>query len=355
LVALLLALFVGPAAWAETTTTAPADTATTQPDATTDTTAAGSPELISASALTPAPDGFEPPNPGLVAADMGIQFWPEYDSNDVLVLFDITLPATTVFPYEFTFYVPTGARLAGIAEIDENGQFDYSLGAPRIVPGEVMDAVTVTVPKRPQLRLEWYFDPGIGAPGEKSFELKFQAPADVGLLGAAVQQPKDATGFSAGPDFTQTSTDPQGFIVYFASYDSVKAGDMLTIPVQYTKTSEGPSIPTGGTSDPAQEQSTNYLLWLLIILVVAVLGIVVYRLFLHKPATSGPKSSASRVAQGGAKSSRKQGSSAQRGGGKQQRGSGGDAGAGPARFCTQCGGRLSKKDRFCPQCGAERD
>jgi flagellar basal body-associated protein FliL len=335
----------GTAAWAETTTTVP--------ESTTDTTASGEPALISASSVTPAPEGFEPPNPGLVAADMAVQFWPEYDSNDVLALLDITLPATTVFPYEFTFFVPTGARLAGIAEIDENGQFDYSLGTPQIVTGEVMDAVTVTVPKRPQLRLEWYFDPGIGAPGAKSYDLLFQAPADVGELPVAVQQPKTATGFSAGPDLTQTSTDAQGFVVYYGSFPSIKSGDLVTIPVQYTKTDEGPSIPTGGVSDPAQEQSSNYLLWLLILLVVAVIGIVVYRLFLRKPQAAAPRSTGTRSTKGGAKSGRKQGTSAQRGG--KQQPSAGDAGAGPGRFCTQCGGRLSKKDRFCPQCGAERD
>jgi hypothetical protein len=356
-IAVLVATFsVGSMARAETTTTTAADTtSTTVAGDTTATTSAGVPTLIAESGLAPAPDGFEPPNPGLLATDMGIQFWPEFDTNDVLVLMNVTLPATTVFPYEFTFFVPTGARLAGIAEVDENGQFDYSLGVPKVVQGEIMDAITVTVPKRPVLQLEWYYDPGVGAPGQKSYELKFQVPADVGLLGAAVQQPGGATDFSAGPLFTQSATDPQGLTKYFAEFPAAKAGEMLTIPVQYNRTAAEPTIPTGGVSDPAQEQSTNYLLWMLVLLVVAAVGIVVYRLFIRKPPAPAPKAgSAARSAKGGSRSSGgKSGSSAQRGAKKPSSTGGSDAG--PARFCTQCGGRLSKKDRFCPSCGAERD
>ncbi|MHB1344524.1 MAG: zinc ribbon domain-containing protein [Thermoleophilia bacterium] len=378
LAALALALCVillahAGSARAETTTTGDASvttstgdvTATTAATPTTATTTAtdvtattiGGQTSTGAEGLTPAPAGFAAPNPGLIAAEMGIQFWPEYDTNDVLVLLDVTLPATTVFPYEFSFFVPTGARLAGLAEIDDNGNFLYTLGTPRVTPGELMDMVTVTIPSRTVLRLEYYYDPGVGAPGSKAYTVAFQAPADVGELSVGVQQPLGSSGFSAGTVLTQTTTDSQGFTYAFGSYAGVKSGDIFQIPVAYTRSDPDPSISPGSTgSDPTQQKNSSYLLWLLIVLVLAVGGIVAYRLFFHRePAPARARSGPARAGGGARKPSGGQRPSA----GKSARGGGAapsrEAGTGPARFCTQCGGRLGKKDRFCPECGTERE
>ncbi|MHB9149274.1 MAG: zinc ribbon domain-containing protein [Thermoleophilia bacterium] len=357
---------LGGVARAETTTTgvtagATGSTVVTTAGTVTTGTPATQDPAGSASGLTPAPAGFEPPNPGLVAAQMGVQFWPEYDTKDVLVLLDVTLPATTVFPFKFTFYIPNGARLAGLAEIDENGAFDYTLGTPTLVPGEVMTAVTVTVPKRPVLRLEYYYDPGMGAPGAKSFPVQFQAPADAGTLYVEVQEPLKASGFSAGAVLNQTTTDGQGFTFHYGSVPGVKAGDMFQTQVEYTKTDPEPSVSSAAPGgDPATQQSSSYLLWLLIVLVVAVGGIVVYRLFIRKPSASTQRSRSasgpgSRPVRGGGGPIPKGGTAGSRPAKKSGRTDTADSGSGPTRFCTQCGGRLSKKDRFCPQCGAGRD
>jgi len=363
----VLALFGG-IAQAQTTTSATSTGATTPSvvttagTATTATTGAeDTPGTAPESGLIPAPAGFEPPNPGLLAAQMGIQFWPEYDTKDILVLLDVTLPATTVFPYKFTFYVPSGARLAGLAEIDDTGAFDYTLGTPVVVPGEVMDAVTVTVPKRPVIRLEYYYDPGMGAPGTKSFPVQFQAPADVGTLNVEVQQPLKASDFSAGPVLNQVTTDSQGFTFHYGSVSGVKAGDMFQTQVTYTKTDPDPSVSSAAPEgDPAQQSSTSYLLWLLIALVLAVAGIVAYRLFIRKPPASGrARQQGSRPvprgAGGGAGTRTKGGTAASRPGKKPARVDPVGAPVGPGRFCTECGGKLTKKDRFCSQCGAGRD
>lgn len=362
-----LALLGGVARAETTTTTAPTDTTVTSVVTTagTATTAAtGTPDTpgaASESGLTPAPAGFEPPNPGLLAAQMGVQFWPEYDTQDVLVLLDVTLPATTVFPYKFTFFVPSGARLAGLAEIDDKGAFDYSLGTPVIVPGAVMDAVTVTVPKRPVIRLEYYYDPGVGGPGAKSFPVQFQAPADVGQLYIEVQEPLKASDFSTGPILNQVTTDSQGFTFHYGSVSGVKAGDMFQTQVSYTKTDPDPSVSSAAPGgDPAQQSSSNYLLWLLIVLVLAIGGIVAYRLLIHKPAVAGgvPQQRSRAVprgAGGGGGTRARGGTAASRPNRKSAAADPSGATAGPARFCTECGGKLAKKDRFCSQCGAERD
>ncbi len=357
---LLAIVAVRPAAAEETTTTsattgdstAPATTASTV--GTTGETSSAVGEAAGGLGVTPAPEGYEPVNPGLVATQLGVQFWPEYDSDDVLVLVDVTLPATTVFPYTFSFYIPKGARLAGLAEITETGGFDYTLGAPVQTPGEVMDLVTVTVPKRPVLRLEYYYDPGIGAPGQKSFPVVFQAPADAGSLSFGVQQPLGASAFASDPDLSQSSTDSQGLTYFFGDFPAIKAGEMVAVQVSYTKTSADPSFSSGSsTSDPAQTTNSNLLLLMLAGIVLVVAGMVAYRLFGRREAAPAGKGTAARAGKGGTKeASRSDRQAGTRASGSQ--GSSGDAG-GPARFCTECGGRLQKKDRFCPACGHPRE
>lgn len=375
--AVSLALLAGAgSALAETTTTGSATVTTATATTATDTTAAGGASVSTtaptatattaggaspagADGITPAAAGFEPPNPGLLAAQMGIQFWPEYDTNDVLVLLDVTLPATTAFPYKFSFYVPKGAQLAGLAEIDDSGNFDYTLGTPQFTPGDVMDMVTVTVPSRTVLRLEYYFDPGMGAPGAKSYTLAFQAPADVGQLSVGVQQPLGATGFSAGSIVTQTTVGGEGFTYSFGNFSGIKAGDLIQIPVAYTRSDPDPSRPPGDTgSDPAQKTNSTYILLLGVVLVLGVGVVAGYRLFARRgtaPVRAGSQPvrrppSAARGTGGGVRPSGSK--PAQRSSGK---GAVQEAPSGIARFCTQCGGRLTKKDRYCPQCGHERE
>ncbi len=356
---LILAAFVAaqPVAAEEHTTTSTTSGTT---DETTSVTTGGTTSetttaVVARPGVTPAPEGYEPVNPGLVAAQMGVQIWPEYDTKDVLVLLDVTLPATTVFPYSFSFYVPKGARLAGLAEITEAGGFDYTLGVPVQVPGEVMDLVTVTVPKRPVLRLEYYYDPGVGVPGQKSFPILFQAPADVGSLSFGVQQPSDATGFSTEPALPQTSTDSEGFTYFFTNFSAIKAGEMVEVQVSYTKTSADPSFSSGSTGgDPVQATNSNLLLLMLAAIVLVIGGMVAYRLLGRREPAPAGRGAASRAggSAAGRPGSRSDSRSKSRASGGQ--GSSEDAG-GPARFCTQCGGRLQKKDRFCPACGHPRE
>ncbi|MCZ7665020.1 MAG: zinc ribbon domain-containing protein [Thermoleophilia bacterium] len=343
LVALVLvALGASTAVAQETTTTvAPADTSTT--------TLAPADTAAPTSAVAPRPADYQPLNPGLAATDMSFQVWPEYDTGEVLVLIDLTLPADTTFPYTFTFYAPNGARLTGIAEVDSAGQFVYKMAPPKITPGTNWEQVTITVPSIPRLRLEYYYNPGVAPSGQKSFDVSFRAPADVGALGVGVQQPLRSTEFSVQPALARTSTDSEGFNYALDTLTGIEEGDLITLRVTYTKGDNEPSVQGSSTSSTPGNSSQNYLLYLLVVLAVAVLGMVAYRVFARpRAASAGGRERGGRGA-GRPAAGRPAGSSR----------SGAEAGAGgrggPTRFCTQCGAKLSKKDRFCPQCGHERE
>lgn len=300
--------------------------------------------------VTPAPSDWKPLNPGISPAEILVHIWPEYDttSTEVLVLIDLTVPASVPLPFTFKYAVPKGARVTGFAMVAPDGNFDYNRPNPQFSSGgSDWDLVTVTVPTYRQIHLEYYFSPGIAASGAKKFAVVFISPADTPTLNEQVQQPKRSTGFSIDPPGADGSPDAEGFSYKTESFANVKDGDRIQVGVSYTKSDSDPSKPAGTTATPGQSQSTRLFLILLIVLVVVVVGLVVYRLFFRK----GPKPS-NRQSRGQSRGqSTGQGRPPQSGGAGQS----GTGGSGPSRFCTNCGGKLTKRDRFCPQCGNERE
>lgn len=119
---------------AVTPTTSVGVTPTTAPAAATPTTAPATP---AASATAPGvPAATTPLNSGLRFTQGTVQFLPEYDSTDMLVIIDYQLPPDVKTPFTFQFRVPAGARMTGYALVDTNGSFDYNRPAPTVVQGD---------------------------------------------------------------------------------------------------------------------------------------------------------------------------------------------------------------------------
>lgn len=317
----------------ETSTTGAATTASATAAATSAT--AATPGGVG---VTPASADWQPLNPGITAAEILVQIWPEYDttSTEVLVLVNLTVPDSVPLPFTFKYAVPKGARVTGFAMVAPDGKFDYNRPNPQFsAGGSDWDLVTVTVPTYRQIHLEYYFSPGIPASGAKKFPVVFISPAGAAKLTEAVQQPKRSTGFSIDPAGTDGGTDAEGFSYRTQTFTNVKDGDRVRLDLSYTKNDSEPSKSAGATSTPAQSQSTRWFIILVIVLVVAVMALVAYRVFFQNKQTS----SAGR-------------SRAPRSGGGGESGSGK---VGLSRFCTECGAKLTKRERFCPQCGHERE
>lgn len=316
-------------------TTAPPVTTTANATAAT---SGGTAAAPGGAGVTSAPSDWQPLNPGITPAEILVQVWPEYDttSTEVLVLVTLTVPDSVPLPFTFKYAVPQGAKVTGFAMVAPNGDFDYNRPNPQFSDGGAdWDLVTVTVPTYREIHLEYYYSPGIAASGAKKFAVVFISPADAPKLTESVQQPLRSTAFVVDPPGVDGSPDAEGFSYKTETFANVKDGDRVRLDVSYTKSDTDPSKPAGGAATPGQTQSTRWFIILLIALVVVVAGLVIYRLFFRK----GPKPSG------------RQSRPRQSGGAGQSSG----AGSGPSRFCTQCGGKLTKRDRFCPECGNERE
>jgi hypothetical protein len=313
--------------------------------------------------LLPAPDGFAPANQGLIVPNMMVQVWPEYDSTDVLVMMDFTLDPTAKLPLTFNFYAPTGARISGIAEIDDNGTFVYGK-TPVLTAGTGFDKVAFQVQTHRHLRVEYYYDPGLGQADLRSFPVVFQNPVDAAQVTMSVQQPLRSTGFSVTPALGAPIVDAQGATAVQGSFLDVKEGQRVSLVVAYTKTDAKPSVETSsttagtsGTVTGSTNSGAKWLIWLGVIVVVAVAGILVWTMLSprrpQKPGARGSGQGAKPVSGVDERTKVKPGRQPA-GDGKDRRDAAGGK-RGPVRFCTECGSKMPDDVRFCPQCGHKRE
>jgi hypothetical protein len=304
--------------------------------------------------VQPAAAGFVAVNPGLSTSDMGVQIWPEYDSTDVLVMVDFILDGSPALPLTLSFYAPKGARLSGLAEIDGNGQFVYDK-KPVTTQGTEFDKVSFSVNTYRHLRIEYYYDPGLGQDLVRSFVVSFQAPVDTGTLTVSVQQPLRSSGLTVQPALGVPSTDSQGFTSTQGVFTGLKEGQRLNLQVGYTKSDARPSVETTTTTaqTAAAESGSSgakWLIWLGAIVIVVVGGILIWTLL--KPKGPGAGSGAAAVRKGTSASSGRNVRPKESRDASARAGSGG---GGPKRFCTECGNKMQKDNRFCPVCGHQRE
>jgi hypothetical protein len=418
--ALLVAILLVPAAaQAETTSSTASPTSTTGQTGVSPTTSTSAPSTQvtqpQQGAIVPPPAGQTPLNPGWKTDQIGIRVWPEYDKKAVLVIMNLTLPAEVPLPATLRFAVPAGATIAGIGEIDPNGEFTYNYGEdyPPVEPGAEWDIATIEVKSYRKLQIDYYYDPGLpqGA-GQRSFPLLAQMPLDVGALLLHVQHPAGATDFAIQPPLDATGQSDDGFTYSVGSYTDVESGSTLGHTVSYYKPDGSLSVDAANPSEPGTTQvnTTTVLLAAILVVVVIVGGVVLYYLFVSKSRSGGPRGN-------GRGDRRRQERTASATGAKQQRWddkaqkftkaeataqkksaakgatakapsaaktSAADAGptaaaeaddapaaaataaAAPlgdasatqagetAEYCVACGEELTTKSRFCPNCGEAR-
>jgi len=368
-VALLLILTGGSAqAWADTTTTAPADQTTISPTTTISsaTTTAETDVVMETppGAIIPLAEGQTPPNPGWTTDLFEVRVLPEYDEPAVLIILRFSLPETVSLPATVKLPIPSGSWIAGIGEIGPGGGFTYNYADsyPTVEPGARWDIASIVVSDYRDLQVDYYYDPGIpdGA-GQRSFPLLVQLPVDADTLILHVQQPARSTDFLIEPALQDSGLSDDGFTYAVAAYTGLKSGDQLGNTVSYEKSDGSLSI-EGGTAPESSKVNTNTVLIAAILVVVVIVGgVVIYRLYAKpgagkgntkgrsrpRPAQPAPKAKASsRQASGGRPSGAKSS--------KAQTGKTTSSKVGNVDYCTACGEELDDRSRFCPNCGEAR-
>ncbi|MHB1125816.1 MAG: hypothetical protein ACYC2T_02510 [Bacillota bacterium] len=222
---------------------------------------------------------------------LNYSIWPEYDTNDVLVIYSGNLVNNTGKPFSglITYRMPKGARVNMVCELEKGmvcqkfeikSQADYDEVVWRtsrtIQPGEEFPVM-----------FEYNYLP-MQAAGERNMDVSFMASFPVEQLNVEIKQPLRSTSFTVDPQpqsqgQVDDSLTTEKFNVFNYSYSDVKKDDKLSFNIKYTKEDSEPSVdknaaaPTTGTpqGDSAGKKVDSTVL-VLVIAFIALLAVFIF-------------------------------------------------------------------------------
>lgn len=260
-----------------------------------------------------------------------IEFWPEYDRPDMLVLYNIELSEDTPFPVELSFRIPAAAGVPNaVAEALDNRlvNAEYTMEEEGAWTKIIITANSTFV------HLE-YYDPSLDKDGvNRNFEYTWLGDHPVNVLQFKVQQPPDGSNMNLSLPMSEPVFQ-DGLNYYFAELSDVGIGESESLLISYNKTSDTLTVQANVQQDQPQAESStplsqqiNYR-WVLAAFAVALIGYGVY----NSLRVNKPKRRPSR-----------------RPNPKKSRSSGERPKAGNI-FCHNCGAGGVKNDKFCRECG----
>ncbi|NOH11463.1 MAG: zinc ribbon domain-containing protein [Chloroflexi bacterium] len=215
---------------------------------------------------------------------MLVQLWPEYDRDEMLVIYRIQLSADLNYPVAISLPMPTAAgepnavAVPGDAgnlvltpyEMDEQGEWTF---------------VNFTV-ETPIVQFE-YYDPGLSTSSdERQYQYLWEGQYAVEAFSVQVQQPVGASQMQTSPGLDAPVQGPDSLQYHNGDLGSASAGQEVTLDISYTKAADtlsAEAVSQTGADDPGVSVVANSIDWVrwvgwgLGILGVGILGFAGYR------------------------------------------------------------------------------
>ena len=270
-----------------------------------------------------------------------VQIWPEYDKPSVLVIYQMTLSANTVFPATISVQIPTTAGEPNAVAVRQVDGTLYSVEYTRQVSGEW---ATISFPTTtPEVQLE-YYDPSLEIDGDaRHYQYVWQGDYAVSQFIMQVQQPAGATDMRLSPSLGPGTTGTDNLIYYTQDIGAIPAGQNIRLTIDYTKSTDTlsaenlpvePSAPIPQSTIPDLSVS-SWLPWILGILGAGlIIGGIIW--FWQSGKQRPAKQLRRRRSKAGANESGQTAST-----------------TGDEIHCSQCGKRASPGDLFCRSCGTQ--
>jgi len=273
--------------------------------------------------------------------ELEIGLWPEYDRQDVLVIFRISLAADVTLPAQMSIRIPRDAGAPyNLAMKDMDGLL-YNLAYSTEVQDEWLKIIFTT--PSAELQLE-YYDPGLTKTDRKrEFEYIWPGDYTVNNLVLVVQQPNNATAMQILPDFGSGSAGEDGLIYYSKIVGEVRAGTPLTVGFSYNKADDELSfgsqsmqpVQASGGDASGRVNATDILPWVIggVGLVLVLGGFLWFMLSRNRGSAVG--STGKRRHRTSTRPLDKRSN---------------EYPDGPV-YCSQCGRKAAPADMFCRTCG----
>ena len=169
-------------------------------------------------------------------ARLNVRLWPEYDNPEMLVIYDLTLPAGTRLPAALSLRIPasSGGPLA-VASRQPDGNMVNLQYDPPVKQGDWLvinfDATTL------ESRLE-YYDPLNKSDGARQYEYVWPGDYAVTDFSVEAQQPVGASGVSFSPSLGSPVTGSDGMNYYISETLSLTEGQEYRLTMNYGRNYE---------------------------------------------------------------------------------------------------------------------
>jgi hypothetical protein len=272
--------------------------------------------------------------PGLES--LTVDFWPEYDQPNVLVIYQAVLSPVVSLPTEVTFRIPVESVRPHAVAVGPSPALVSDVVATTNVVGEWIEvSFTATTPA---LRLE-YYDPRLEVDGtRRTYQYEWPGDYAVNSFILNVQHPVGASNVRVSPTSGQLVQFDDGFTYNVIDIGDTGAGERFTITLQYDKDTDALSVDALQVqpSAPITPAGTGLRLNQLIPWVLGILGVVL-------------------IAGGGIwywRWGREITPIRNRRRHKASQTTTVPDGLGGAIYCHHCGKRAESGDRFCRSCGS---
>lgn len=276
-----------------------------------------------------------------------VDIWPEFDKPDVLVIYRITIAASSTLPAQVSLRIP---RIAGepfnLAMKDVDGML-YNIKYDQVVEGDWM-RVSFTAAST-ELQLEYYDTRIVRNSTQRQFEFYWPGDYRVRTMELRIQQPINASGMKLTQGALKMSSgviEEDKLTYYTVPIDGqVEAGTTFRVGFNYTKpddvltSSQAPVLPVqpgSGNGTPATNSlTTNDLLAGVIGIGVVLIAVGVFW-YVNQQRIASANASANRRRRHVRQSIETETKSM-------------DGNI----YCHQCGKRAGPGDTFCRSCGAK--
>jgi len=277
----------------------------------------------------------------LELSSLQIGIWPEFDKPSALVIYQMTLPASTTYPASVSVRIPvTAGEPNAIAAKQVDGSLINIDTHTRQVSGQwaIINFTTTTA----DVQLE-YYDPGLTKEANaRHFTYVWPGDYAVSQLTIQVQKPAGATDLRISPSLGSGTAGSDGLTYYTQDLGSITAGQNFQITIDYQKSNDTLSVetlPVESSAPIPQGTSTelNLTSWLPWILGIVGAGLIIGGVIWFWQ--TGRQRPAART--------RRTRSKAESYEPELNTGS-----TEAAVYCSQCGKRANPGDQFCRSCGS---
>jgi len=178
-----------------------------------------------------------------------VDIWPEYDRQDVLVIYRLTLDTTVALPASLTFRIPVAAGDPYNVAVRDTDGLLYNVSFTRTVQDNWSLIRFVTPSNEVQFE---YYDPGLRkTEAQRSYTYQWPGDYPVNSLSIQVQQPVGAHDMKITPALGSGLPGEGGLVYYTAMIGSVPAGNPFSVTVEYLKETDSFSVESLRVEPPA--------------------------------------------------------------------------------------------------------